>query len=75
MARDAKQPLPNAKITTVGLPQPVTLPLPADQVKSVLEIPRTNLKANIGSNLFRFQIKVSWQGAGSPVMVPILTYV
>ena len=69
------QPLPQPQFTTAGLPQPVTRPLPPGQVKAVLEIPRTNLRANAGSDLFRFEIRVGWQGAPAPVAVPILVHV
>jgi pimeloyl-ACP methyl ester carboxylesterase len=66
-------PLPNASFTTAGLPQPVTKKLPRDLVKFKLPVPRTNLRPNVGSSdLFRFELRVSWDGAPAPHSVPIL---
>jgi pimeloyl-ACP methyl ester carboxylesterase len=66
------RPLPNARFTTVGLPQPVTKKLPRDLVKFKVPVSRTNLRPNVGSDLFRFELRVSWDGAPAPHSVPIL---
>lgn len=69
------QPLPNASFTAVGLPQPVTRQLPPGQVRYTLQVPRTNLRPNTGaSDLFRFEINVTWDGAAAPASVPIVIH-
>lgn len=70
------EPLPNAKATFRGIPGTTTVSFGKSVRKEVIRS-RDGLRANVGSNLFRFVVDVKW-GSGGPGErreVPVLIHV
>jgi pimeloyl-ACP methyl ester carboxylesterase len=64
-ADEAGLPLPNAKVTFVGLPARTTVAL-GKSVRKAVVFERDGLKPNTGSSsLFRFKAEVRWGGGGA----------
>jgi len=77
-ASDAEgNPLPNVKATFTTLPGKPTVSFRAGSVRKEIVMKRDGLKANVGSNLFRFRADISWGGGGSGETreVPLLVHV
>jgi hypothetical protein len=52
--------LPDLEATVRGIAQPVTVAIP--ELRAEIKIPRTSFRANVGSDLCRFAIDVTWTG-------------
>ncbi|HVT61083.1 MAG TPA: hypothetical protein VHR45_22155 [Thermoanaerobaculia bacterium] len=66
------QALPNAIATLQGLNQPQAFQL-GGRVRLEIAVPRTDFRANVGSDLCRFEIDVIWDGGRREI--PMLTHV
>ncbi|HEX9941341.1 MAG TPA: hypothetical protein VGG03_04940 [Thermoanaerobaculia bacterium] len=69
--------LPDVKATFTTFPGKPTVTFAKDTVRKEHVLKRTNLKPNIGSNLFRFRADISWGqgGPGERREVPLLVHV
>ncbi len=68
--------LPNVKVTFTTSPGK-SISFEKDSVRKEVVIKRDGLKANVGSNLFRFRADISWGngGSGESREVPLLVHV
>ena len=53
-------PLPNLKATVRGIAQPMAVSVPG--FRAEIRVARTSFHANVGSDLCRFSIDVTWDG-------------
>jgi hypothetical protein len=71
--------LPNAQATLRGLAQPQTFSLRDssgnDRLRLEIAVPRTSFRANVGNDLCRFAIDLTWDGAPAPREIPMLIHV
>ncbi len=78
VASDAEgKPLPNAKATFTTFPGKPAVTFGPGAVRKEVVLKRTNLRPNVGSNLFRFRADISWGsgGSGERREVPLLVHV